>query len=188
MKEVMGENLLPFFRRVGIYPPKRFAGSIGYWHNLEVWHLTDSQYGLIKDITDEEFANMAEDGCWWRAADGSIMGIPYTEFTVNNRKIIAWVDDGKISDLVREYENDLSAEERSEYKDVDDYISTWYSFEYNDILEYYCEVLGASTERNVCALSVDLAKYNNMTMAELFYRYGDCKKAMLRGVYIYERD
>lgn len=188
MKEVMGENLLPFFRRVGIYPPKKFTGDIGYWPNIEVWHLTDSQFKLIKDMTDEEFDNMTEDGCWWRAAEGSIMGFPNTEFTINNHKILAWADDRTIDDLVRKYENDLSVEEKSEYKDVDDYISTWYSFEYKDILEYYCEALGASTEKNVCALSVDLAKYNNITMAELFYKYGGGKNAKLRGVHIYERN
>ena len=181
MKEIMGEKLLPFFRRVGIYPPKKFIGNVGYWHNLEVWHLTDSQFKLIEDITDEEFVNMADEGCWWRSSEGSIMGIPNATFKINKKEILAWINYSMIDDLRREYE-ELSFEENSEYKNVDDYISTWHSLEYNDLLEYYSKEFGVSTERNVCALSVDLAKYNNMTLAELFYQYGGCKNGKLRGI------
>lgn len=42
---------------------------------------------------------------------------------------------------------------------------------YESLLEYLCENIGASQPRNVCALAVDLAKYNNMTMGELFTKY-----------------
>ena len=185
MKEIMGENLMPFFRRVGIYPPKKFIGDVGYWHNLEIWHLTDFQFKLIEDMTDEEFENMATEGCWWRSAEGSIMGIPDATFKINGKEILAWTNYFILDDLEREYE-ELPTEERAEYKNVEDYISTWHSLEYNDLLEYYCEELGASTEKNVCALSVDLAKHNHITMAELFYFYGGCKNAKLRGVCIYE--
>ena len=45
-------------------------------------------------------------------------------------------------------------------------------YEYKDLLEYFCEELGASTEKNVCALAVDLAKYNGLTLSELFKIYG----------------
>ena len=182
MKEVMGEKLLPFFRRVGIYPPKKFTGDIGCWPHLEVWHLTDSQFRLIENMTDEEFENMSPEGCWWRSAEGSIMGIPNMTFKINGKEILAWVNHSILDDLEREYE-ELPSEEKSEYKNVEDYISTWHSLEYNDLLEYYSTELGASTEKNVCALSIDLAKNNKMTMAELFWRYGGRKNSILRGIY-----
>ena len=39
---------------------------------------------------------------------------------------------------------------------------------YTNLSEYLCDCIGASTGKNVCACCVDLAKYNDMTMAELF--------------------
>ena len=43
--------------------------------------------------------------------------------------------------------------------------------EFQNLTEYLCDCVGASTEKNVCACAVDLAKYNGMTMAELFAKY-----------------
>lgn len=40
-----------------------------------------------------------------------------------------------------------------------------------DILIYLCDEIGASTERNVCACTIDLAQQNNLTLAELFKKY-----------------
>ena len=39
------------------------------------------------------------------------------------------------------------------------------------LTDYLCDVVGASQPKNVCAVAVDLAKYNNMTMGELFAKY-----------------
>ena len=41
--------------------------------------------------------------------------------------------------------------------------------------EYFCDELGASTGKNVCALATDLAKYNEMSIAKLFMIYGGSK-------------
>ena len=43
---------------------------------------------------------------------------------------------------------------------------------YTNLTEYLCECVGASTGKNVCACAMDLAKYNDMTMAKLFEKYG----------------
>lgn len=40
-----------------------------------------------------------------------------------------------------------------------------------EFFEYLCEHVGASLPRNVVACAMDLAKYNNMSMAELFQNY-----------------
>lgn len=43
--------------------------------------------------------------------------------------------------------------------------------EYENLSEYLCECIGVSQPRNVCACAMDLAKYNDMTMGELFEEY-----------------
>lgn len=42
---------------------------------------------------------------------------------------------------------------------------------YVNLSEYLCDCIGASTGKNVCACVTDLAKYNDMTIAELFDKY-----------------
>lgn len=37
--------------------------------------------------------------------------------------------------------------------------------------EYLCEFIGASTPHNVVACVIDLAKFNHLTMCELFKKY-----------------
>lgn len=43
--------------------------------------------------------------------------------------------------------------------------------EFYDLLQYLCDEMGCSSPRNVCALTKDLAKYNNMKLSELFLKY-----------------
>lgn len=40
--------------------------------------------------------------------------------------------------------------------------------EYDTLVDYFCQALGGSTETNVCALAVHLARANGMTLAKLF--------------------
>jgi hypothetical protein len=46
-----------------------------------------------------------------------------------------------------------------------------HSHTYDNLTTYMCDELGASQPRNVCALAVDLARANGMTMAKLFETY-----------------
>ena len=46
-----------------------------------------------------------------------------------------------------------------------------YNIECDNLLSYLCDEVGASTFKNVCALTIDLAKYNNMKLSELFEIY-----------------
>lgn len=43
--------------------------------------------------------------------------------------------------------------------------------EYENLSDYLCNCIRVSQPRNVCACAVDLAKYNDMTMGELFEKY-----------------
>ena len=70
--------------------------------------------------------------------------IPDVEFEVNGETLIGW--DSPI----------YSSKIGHKYKSLSDYL---------------CNCVGASQPRNVCACAMDLAKYNDMTMGELFDKY-----------------
>lgn len=136
MKEILAENLLLFFANSGIVGKCTYSGDI-----YEVWEVSDKDFEVISNMSEEEFVKLCPNGMW-RSADGSNMGVPYVKYTINGKKIIAW-------DRIHENGNR----------------------KYDTLLEYLCNEVGASQPRNVCALAVDLAKYNNMTMGELFAKY-----------------
>lgn len=108
----------------------------------EVWEV----YEFMFNISDEEFERLCPEGMW-RSSNGSIMGYPAEYFIVNKKKLKCW-------------------DRREEL-----YGKKCRRTKYESLLEYLCENIGASQPRNVCALAVDLAKYNNMTMGELFTKY-----------------
>lgn len=104
----------------------------------------------VWELADDEFEKLCSvsEGDWevdygmWRSADGSNMSTELTEFNINNKSILAW-----------ESEDGLG------FKG------------YDSLLEYLCDEIGASQPRNVSALAFDLARYNNLTLAELFEIY-----------------
>jgi hypothetical protein len=173
MKEIIGENMKNIFIIQGINPKEAFSGSIGYWPDFKVWEVNDTEFNSLCEITDEQFERWSEEGAWWRWSEGSIMGVPTYEFTINGEKIMAWYDGDRDKDLIEDFWYDVAkGYETDADGNLEKYIAAWHTTEYKDLLEYFCEELGASTERNVCALATDLAKYNNITMAELFRKYG----------------
>lgn len=113
-----------------------------YDDRYEVWEVSDELYSKMCDMSEEEFAKLAGEEAWWIYAEGSSMGDPNADFIINEEEMIGWNERGK-------YEN----------------------FQYDNLSDYLCYGIGASDETNVCALVVDLAKYNNMTMSELFTKY-----------------
>lgn len=176
MVEIIGEHMMPVFEWLHIFPKNTYNGSIGYWKNLEVWELTEEDLNfLIKsfdyDVGNKEWEQIAPEDAWWRYAKGSNQGMVNEEFYINEKPILAWRHEYKVDEL-KEMWDELPEEERDEYKDFTDYCEFWLPKYYNNILEYFCEELGASTENNVCALVTDLAKYNHMTIADIFRIYG----------------
>ena len=134
-------------------------------------------FGVYK-ITDDEYkkpCNSPEpwphEWGWWRFSEGSNMGGVDQEYTINGKKIIAW--DGVFRNSLKidcfccvAYQDNLcdgSENNRKEFGCLDR--------SYTNIMSYFNEELGASTEWNVCSLAVDLARQNGMTMAELFNEY-----------------
>lgn len=107
----------------------------------EVWEVSDELHKKMCDMSEEEFVEMAGEDAWWRSSTGSVLGVPDTEFEVNGEYLLGW--------------NRWEREQKN----------------YSDLSEYLCECIGASTGKNVCACAMDLAKYNDMTMGELFEKY-----------------
>lgn len=139
--EILGNNLKRFFDTLD----KAYESEVMYsGKEYEVWDITEDQYKIMCAMTEEGFASIAGDDSWWRSSQGTILGIPDTEFKVNGEYLLGWN-----SPL---------------YGDKSDQ-------EYANLAEYLCECIGVSVPKNVCACCMDLAKYNDMTMAELFQKY-----------------
>ena len=111
-------------------------------NEYEVWEVSDELHKKMCDMSEEEFVELAGEDAWWRSCKGSVLGIPDTRFIVNHHYLIGW--------------DRLHCKRRK----------------YTNLTEYLCECVGASTGKNVCACAMDLAKYNDMTMAKLFEKYG----------------
>ena len=142
MVEILGNNLKQFFDIID-NPPK--DADITYAGNrYEVWEVSDKLFQKICNLTEEEFVELAGDGAWWRQSYGSNLGYPDAEFEVNGKYLTGWDSSIYSSKIGHRYEN---------------------------LSDYLCNCIGASLPRNVCACAMDLAKYNDMTMSELFEKY-----------------
>ena len=116
-----------------------------YQGNLyQVWEMVDSEYEKLMFVPEEDWKD--EYGMW-RGSEGSIMGNNLMDFKVNDKSLVGWE------------------------RHTDDEDEDFCQREYKTLLDYLCDEIGASTPKNVCALSVDLAKINHMSMGELFVTY-----------------
>ena len=146
MKEILGDNLKQAFTDLNINATKTYQSKNNQLNDFnQVWELSDEDFNRLNSINDSEWK---DNWGWWRSAKGSNMGYADIRYNINNHYIYAW--DGI-----------------SRFKERNYYCGR----KYDTLLQYFCNELGASTERNVCALAVDLAKYNKITMSELFKKY-----------------
>ena len=142
MVEILGNNLKQFFDIVDNPPNEAEITYAG--EAYEVWEVSEQLYENICNMTEDEFVEMAGEDAWWRSSTGSILGVPDTKFNVNGKDLVAW--DSPICESKK-------------------------SNKYENLSEYLCECIGVSQPKNVCACAMDLAKYNDMSMAELFENY-----------------
>ena len=148
MKEILGAELDNAFKELKINTTKTYELQNKSWEYCEiyqVWKLSDKDFEKICQLSDEDWK---DDWGWWRSSEGSNMGGVNKRYNINNHYINAW--DG------------INRQEEKDYL---------FGRQYKNILQYFCDEIGVSTERNVCALAVDLARQNNMTMGELFRKY-----------------
>lgn len=142
MIEILGKNLNQFFDTIDNPPNDADITYAG--DKYEVWKVSDELFKKMCDMSEEEFIKLAGEDAWWRQSYGSNLGSPDVKFEVNGKYLVGWdspIYDSKIG------------------------------YTYEDLSEYLCDCIGVSQPRNVCTCAVDLAKYNNMTMGELFEKY-----------------
>lgn len=105
----------------------------------------------VWELSEDEFAILDKDDdeehwyeaeCGWRWCKGSVLSDCSYRFGVNGH----WMTG---------FKNDYRHRH----------------FKYKHLLEYLCDELGVSNEKNITAVSMDLARYNNMTLAQLFAKY-----------------
>lgn len=142
MVEILGNNLKQFFDIIDNPPNNAEITYAG--DRYEVWEVSDELFVKMCDMSEEEFVEMAGEDAWWRSSEGSNLGYPDAEFEVNSENLTGWDSPIYSSKIGHRYEN---------------------------LSDYLCNCIGASLPRNVCACAMDLAKYNDMTMGELFAKY-----------------
>ena len=112
----------------------------------------DTDY-KVYEVTEEDFDILCNEpntdntwiNCGWRYCEGSNMGYPNVYLNINEKRIKCWM-----------------------YEFEDEPIEL---YDYETLIEYINEECGATTFKNICAIAIDLAKYNKMKMSELFKVY-----------------
>ena len=154
-----GGSIEKAFKELNIPMTVTYSGE-----QYKVCEIEKSDFKTIADISEDEWKS---NWGWWRSAKGSNMGTPYEIFIVNGQMLIGW-SGYRREDLRAEWENEDDNEKASYHYSVKKYEDDIMPREYKNLSEYLCEEIGASSPKNVCALAVDLAKANGMTMAKLF--------------------
>lgn len=144
MKEILAGNLQSLFENTSLTGVCTYKGKM-----YEVWEVSDETFKNMCGITDEEFVDIAGEDAWWRHSLGSNLGYPDTKVHIKGKEMLGW------------------GGEPWEDEEEDDEFEVYAS----SLTDYLCDVVGASLPKNVCACAMDLAKYNNMTMGELFKMY-----------------
>ena len=131
-----------------------------HWREeYQVWLLSKEDFDNICAIDNDDWK---DDWGWWRHAYGSNLGAVDCAYVINGEKLMAW-DGLQRKEWCRDCGDCAGTE-----KDKDE---CFHDHQYPNILIYLCDEIGASTERNVCACTIDLARQNNLTLAELFKKY-----------------
>lgn len=158
-----GDGLYRAFKELGIRAKRTYKGKDK--SSYEVWEISKDDMKMMDNIFDWK-----DEWGWWRYAKGSNMGTPFDFFAVNGKELIAW-GGPKREDLRDEWNGEPEEERAAYHYSFKEYEEANYPYKYSTLTEYMCEELGVSMERNICALAVDLARANGLTMAKLFELY-----------------
>lgn len=129
-----------------------------------VWQISKSDFDKMCNIPDN---NWKIDWGWWRYTEGSVIrNYPTKIFIVNNISMVGYYDTDRLNDYIDYWteDNEMTKEKAEQ---------NYFSCTYKGLRNYLCDVIGASTETNVCAVAKDIARLNGLTLGELFSKYGD---------------
>lgn len=164
MAEIFGGNgLHRAFKALNIDAKRTYKSAHEPYY--EVWELDHKSLKMLEEV--EEWN---DNWGWWRHAKGSNMGTACSFFTVNGKELIAW-DGPRREDLFNDWMNESDEEKAACHYSFKEYEETFMPHTCDTLLEYMRKELGASMETNICALAVDLARANGMSMSKLFQTY-----------------
>ena len=114
---------------------------------------SNSTHYKVYEVSEKDFNILCNEpdikgtwvDCGWRHCTGSNMGEVDNVLIVNDKELKCWYEEHEINELYMPV-----------FKDLSDYIR-------NELV--------ATTFKNVCAVCVDLAKYNSMKLSDLFKIY-----------------
>lgn len=146
-------------------PPKD-----SYREHYQVWEMTEEEYQKLCTKGDK-IEHWPDMWGWWRGADGSNLGSIDMDFTVKGLSLTAWQGIHRerfFEDNCQDCSDFLKGDCHASELDIDE---CFQGHNYKDLLDYIYDEIGATTESNVCAVMTDLAKQNDMTLAELLQKY-----------------
>lgn len=165
MAEILGGGgLHKAFKELGIQAIRTYRGKEK--PHYEVWELSKDD---LKKL--EYTVEWKDEWGWWRFAKGSNQGTPFEFFQVRGKELIAWENQYKRDDLRDDWDDEPDDEKAAYHYSFQEYVKVHCQNEYDTLLDYMGEELGASNGTNVCALAVDLARANGLKMSELFQIY-----------------
>lgn len=166
--EILGDKMHKVFKDLNIDYKKTYNKRCNpkkkYDPHYEVYEISQSDMKRLEEVFD------MPDWSWWRWCKGSNLGTPFDIFTVNGKELIAW-GGAKRDNLRDDWDEEPDEEKATYHYSFREYEEYNYPHKYDTLTEYMCNEIGASTEKNVCALAVDLARANGLTMARLFEIY-----------------
>lgn len=146
-------NVEKEFNKLGVEFKQTYKGE-----KYGVCEVTEDEFKILCDDAEKDDEEWGDGG--WRCCEGSNQGKPNQTVLIMNKEIVAWYDNT----------NDFDSEEEKQYY-LEEHKGIMPLEKYNDLLQYLCDEMGCSQPKNVCALTKDLAKYNNMKLSELFKKY-----------------
>lgn len=142
MAEIYAGHMDQFFEKSGLTGTCTYRNVDKHGVKREVWEISEEDLETMSEMSEEEFAAIAGENAWWRYAKGSNMRKPTGTFFINGVEVKGWEARGNYGYKAR--------------------------CSYESLMDYFCNHIGASQPRNVCALAVDMARHNNMSMGKLF--------------------
>lgn len=164
MSEILaGGGIHNAFKELGIKAKRTYKGKNEPYY--EVWELDKKDMKILEEVLE-----WPDSWGWWRFAKGSNMGTACSFFNVNGTELIAW--DGAERDSLLDAWYEQPAEEKAAYHgSFKEYEKSIMPRDYDSLLSYMYNEIGAVMVTNVCALAVDLARANGCTVAKLFQVY-----------------
>lgn len=105
---------------------------------------------------------------WWRHATGCALEDIEPTYTtkINGNELVAWYSAGKMKIEIDDWVDDFD-DNPEHYQKLMEYWIAEHS-NYHDLFKYCIDMWGVSTEKNITAMAVGLAKLNNMKLSDLF--------------------